>query len=188
MKILKKFLKKVLCTFSPTFRKIATLQTALNHTNDQLINLASQNQENYKTINDSILRILEEIEKNKAQYFTKQDETRIRLNGINEKIAEITEQLDVSSIKNKKKIEPKISIICLIYKSTTFAKAVYESLHKYTPQLNNGEAELIFVANDADEKILEFLKDRKYTYAINNNIFLSEGELFKLGYGKTRIY
>lgn len=76
-----------------------------------------------------------------------------------------------------------ISIICLIYKSTKFAKAVHDSLYKYTPKLLTGEAELLFVANDATDEVITFLKREKYNFVENDNEFLSDEDLFKLGYG-----
>ena len=63
----------------------------------------------------------------------------------------------------------KITIICLIYKSVEYAKFFYENLHKYTPELSNGDAELLFVANDASEDVLNFIKSNNYPYIINNN-------------------
>lgn len=77
-----------------------------------------------------------------------------------------------------------ISIICLVYKSKKLAKAVYDSLYKYTPKLRSGEAELIFVANDPTEELVHFLKTQKYPYIVNVNDRLSDEELFKLGFGK----
>jgi len=76
-----------------------------------------------------------------------------------------------------------ISIICLIYKSTAFAQAVYDSVMKYTPMISNGSAELLFVANDATPQVIEFLKNNKYKYIINNNKVLTDSELFASGYG-----
>lgn len=85
-----------------------------------------------------------------------------------------------------------ISIVCLIYKSTKFAKAVHDSLYKFTPELESGEAELLFVANDATNEVIDFLEKEKYNFVINNNPIFSEKELFKLGYGKpeyiSRVY
>ena len=84
---------------------------------------------------------------------------------------------------SEEKATPLISIICLVYKSTTFAKAVHESLYKYTTKLKTGEAELLFVANDASQNVINYLEKQKYTFVVNNNHHLSEEELFKLGYG-----
>lgn len=75
-----------------------------------------------------------------------------------------------------------ITIICLIYRSTKYAKAVYENLHKYTPMLSTGEAELLFVANDATPEVLKFLKDNNYPHIINNNKVYTDEELLERGY------
>lgn len=76
----------------------------------------------------------------------------------------------------------RISIICLIYKSTKLADLVYESLYKYTPMLHTGEAELIFVANDASDEVIAHLIEKKYNFVINENKVLSKEELFSKGY------
>ena len=34
----------------------------------------------------------------------------------------------------------KVSIICMIYKSIEFAEWVYQSIHKYTPMIEQGDA------------------------------------------------
>lgn len=76
-----------------------------------------------------------------------------------------------------------VSIVCLIYKSKKLAEAVYDSLYKYTPKLKNGEAELLFVANDPTTELVKFLDTQGYPYIINTNEYLSEEALFELGYG-----
>jgi len=84
------------------------------------------------------------------------------------------------------------SIATLIYKSTLFADAVFESIMKYTPYLKNGRAEFFFIANDASEKVLNHLKMKKYPFYEVNNIVYSEDELFSRGIGKpeyiSRVY
>jgi glycosyltransferase involved in cell wall biosynthesis len=75
-----------------------------------------------------------------------------------------------------------ITIVCLIYRSTKYAKAVYENLHKYTPMLSTGEAELLFVANDATPEVLKFLKDNKYPHIVNNNPIYTDEQLLERGY------
>lgn len=86
----------------------------------------------------------------------------------------------------------KISIICLIYKSSEFADWVYNSVEKFTPQLKSWEAEFIFIANNPTEKVVDHLKDKWYTYYINSNPEYSEKELFKSWYSKpsymTKVY
>lgn len=76
----------------------------------------------------------------------------------------------------------KISIVCLIYQSTDYANFVYRNLLKYTPELLTGEAEFYFVANDASEEVLTYLKDNDLPYHINNNPIYTEEELFNMGF------
>jgi len=77
----------------------------------------------------------------------------------------------------------KISIICLIYQSPQFAEFVYNNLMKHTPELSNGEAEFYFVANDATDEVINYLKEKNYPHYINNNIpKYTEQELFKMGF------
>lgn len=63
--------------------------------------------------------------------------------------------------------KPRISIVCLIYKSTEWLKFVYEQVLKYT---DLSDKEFYFVANDANESVLEYL-DQNYIphYVWNNN-------------------
>lgn len=60
----------------------------------------------------------------------------------------------------------KISIACLIYKSTRWLDFVYEQVQKYT-DLNDNE--FYFVANDASEMVLNHLKDKNIPHYIHNN-------------------
>jgi len=53
---------------------------------------------------------------------------------------------------------PKISISSLIFKSPVYADSVWESVHKFTPELHNGEAEFFFIANDPTYELIEHLK------------------------------
>lgn len=76
-----------------------------------------------------------------------------------------------------------VTIVCLIYKSKQLAKAVHDSLYEYTPKLKNGEADLLFVANDPTVDLVDYLKAQKYPYIINVNDHLTDEELFKEGYG-----
>ena len=55
--------------------------------------------------------------------------------------------------------EIKISYVCLIYKSVSWLKFVYNQILKYT---NLNDNEFFFVANDANQDVLDYLK--------NNNI------------------
>lgn len=75
-----------------------------------------------------------------------------------------------------------ISIICLVYKSTQLAEALYESVLAHTPLLQTGKAEFFFVANDPTEEVVEFLKSKNIPHYINKNDHLSEKELFSKGF------
>lgn len=77
----------------------------------------------------------------------------------------------------------KISIISLIYKSTRFADWMWDSIHKYTKEIQSGEAEFFFVANDASDEVKEHLKNKKYKHFINDNKKVTKEDLIKLGYG-----
>ena len=76
----------------------------------------------------------------------------------------------------------KITIVSLIYQSCEYAKSLYSNLLKFTPELENGEAEFYFIANDATDDVLNFLKDNNYPHYINNNKHYTEDELFKMGF------
>jgi hypothetical protein len=76
----------------------------------------------------------------------------------------------------------KISIVCLIYQSVEYASFIYNNLLKYTPELHSGEAEFYFVANDASEEVLNYLQKNNLPHHINNNIFYTKEELFKMGF------
>jgi glycosyltransferase involved in cell wall biosynthesis len=60
----------------------------------------------------------------------------------------------------------KISIACLIYKSTRWLQFVYDQVLKYT---NLSDAEFYFVANDACPKVLSYLKEHNIPHYIHNN-------------------
>ena len=77
----------------------------------------------------------------------------------------------------------KISIICLIYRSTKLADWVYESAYKYTPKLQTGEADFLFVANDPEDYVVRHLVDKGYPFIINRNPHYTEDELFERGFG-----
>jgi GT2 family glycosyltransferase len=84
--------------------------------------------------------------------------------------------------KKRIKIMEKITIISLIYQSVEFAKFQYENILKWTPELQTGEAEFYFIANDATDEVKKFLLDNKYPHYINDNIIISDEESYKLGY------
>lgn len=61
---------------------------------------------------------------------------------------------------------PKYSIACLIYKSVDWLKFVYEQVLKYT---DLSDKEFYFVANDASEDVLNYLRDNYIPHYIFNN-------------------
>lgn len=60
----------------------------------------------------------------------------------------------------------KVSIACLIYKSPRWLQFVYDQVRKYTNLENN---EFYFVANDANDAVLTYLKDQNIPHYIHNN-------------------
>jgi len=76
----------------------------------------------------------------------------------------------------------KISIICLIYQSKQYAECVFNNIQKYTPELETGEAEFYFIANDPTVELRVFLERNSYPFYINNNPSLTEYELFEHGF------
>ncbi len=62
---------------------------------------------------------------------------------------------------------PKFSIVCLIYKNVEWAKFVYEQVLKYTDMVDK---EFFFVANDASNQVLEYLRSNYIPHYIWNNI------------------
>jgi hypothetical protein len=78
---------------------------------------------------------------------------------------------------------PNISIISLIYKSTRFADAVYDSIVKYTPLIEGWQAEFFFVANDADDRVIKHIQGRGIKCVIQNNDRKTDEELFGMGIG-----
>ena len=60
----------------------------------------------------------------------------------------------------------KISIACLIYKSTKWLQFVYDQVIKHT---NMNDNEFYFIANDACPEVLEYLKNNNIPHYIHNN-------------------
>lgn len=60
----------------------------------------------------------------------------------------------------------KVSIACLIYKSTRWLQFVYDQVKKYT-DLN--DKEFYFVANDATQNVLDYLKENNIPHYTHNN-------------------
>lgn len=61
----------------------------------------------------------------------------------------------------------KVSYVCLIYKSVKWLQFVYSQFRKYTT-LKEGD-EFYFVANDACQEVLDYLKENKIPHYIHNN-------------------
>lgn len=66
--------------------------------------------------------------------------------------------------------KPRISIICLIYKSTEWLEFIYNQVKKYT---DLSDKEFFFVANDANNEVLDYLEQNYIPYFVWNN---SEGQ------------
>ena len=64
---------------------------------------------------------------------------------------------------------PKVTVICLIYKSIGYLDFVYKSFNKYTKK-----ASFLFVANDATEKVKNYLKENNLPHLIFENENKSE--------------
>lgn len=60
----------------------------------------------------------------------------------------------------------KISIISLIYKSTKYLQFVYDQVMKHTNML---DCEFYFVANDAEEPVLKYLKEKQIPHYVYQN-------------------
>lgn len=78
----------------------------------------------------------------------------------------------------------KVSIICLIYKSTEFSDWVYESVKEFTPMLLSWEAEFFFVANDPTSEVVKHLESKHYPHYVNVNPVHSEQALYAAWYWK----
>jgi len=64
---------------------------------------------------------------------------------------------------------PKVTVICLIYKSIGYLDFVWKSFNKYTKN-----ADFLFVANDATDKVKKYLKDNNLPHLIFENEDKSE--------------
>ena len=170
------FLKYVFRIINPVYRKLLFIDERLN----RLENIFYPSSEKMIERNNIISSVYELVDKmSKELDFL----NKVRLNSLTEEISEVNINLTKLSKNVNRKKTPLISIICLIYKSTNYAKAVHDSLYKYTPLLRNGKAELLFIANDATREVINFLKKEKYNFVINNNEYITDENLFKNGYG-----
>jgi len=188
---IKKIFRIILIKISPSYKKILALTNKVDllemNLDNIYINTNSQNKNlNKLKENKSVLRSKIEYILKKTRTINKRKDsiTNNKINNIVVKLENLKTKLNPVIVINSKKIKKKtVSIICLVYKSTTFADAVYDSLHKHTPKLTSGEAELLFVANDPTKKVIDHLKKKKYNFVINNNPFLSKEMLYLKGYG-----
>ncbi len=77
-----------------------------------------------------------------------------------------SESLSYVDKLSDKVFRPKYSIACLIYKSVDWLKFAYEQVLKNTDM---GGKEFYFVANDADENVLEYLRNNYIPHYVLNN-------------------
>jgi hypothetical protein len=98
---------------------------------------------------------LDEQIKNNRRYFDNAQLLHVPLN---------TNNYVPKYYKSKKPI--KVSIACLIYKSVRWLKFVKDQVEKFT---NLDENEFYFVANDACDDVLDYLKDNNIHHYIHNN-------------------
>ena len=84
---------------------------------------------------------------------------------------------------DNKKIDKKVTIVCLIYKSIEFSDWVWESAHKYTEELKNGQADFLFVLNNGTDELREHLIKKNYNFVEVFYDIKSDEDLFKLGIG-----
>lgn len=75
-----------------------------------------------------------------------------------------------------------ITIVCLIYQSPEYARFVFDNIHKHTPELLNGKAKFLFVANDPTVAVIDYLSVSDMPYVLNYNHVHTETELFRMGY------
>jgi glycosyltransferase involved in cell wall biosynthesis len=72
--------------------------------------------------------------------------------------------------------------VALIYRSPAYAKFFYQSLVRYTPELKEGSADFLFVANSATRATLKVLKKNNIPHVEFQGEVRSEQELLSLGY------
>lgn len=75
-----------------------------------------------------------------------------------------------------------ITIVALIYNNKHFADFTVNSLERYTPKLHNGEAEFLFVANNATDDVKAHLKEKNYRHFIYDHELFTEEELAEKGF------
>lgn len=63
--------------------------------------------------------------------------------------------------------KPKVTVVCLIFKSVDWLEFAYGELLRLRREFRRGEVELLFVANDPTEKVIDFLREN----AIPHHLF-----------------
>jgi hypothetical protein len=118
-------------------------------------------------------------EKEQLQRCFQEEKERLRAWHFDERCAELGRLRKEGKLTG---MTPAVTVICLVYQSTAYAKCFYESLHRHTPELQSGEARLLFVANDATEEVLTFLRENDYPFVENNNPKQTLADLKQRGY------
>ncbi len=73
--------------------------------------------------------------------------------------------MEMTSLESTPKI-PYVTLVCLIYKGVDWLEFQYGELLKLRNELNVGEVEILFVANDATSEVLEFLTSNNIPHVI----------------------
>lgn len=60
-----------------------------------------------------------------------------------------------------------VTVVCLIYKSTSWLEFAYRQMLKLSRQFPKGSVELLFVANDPSEEVVDFLKDNFVPHVVH---------------------
>ena len=79
-------------------------------------------------------------------------------------------------------MNPRVTIISLIYRSPEYAVGLYKNLLKFTPSILSGETDFYFVANNANYRTIKALKKNKIPFIEFNQPVLSARQHFELGY------
>ena len=75
----------------------------------------------------------------------------------------------------------KISVACLIYRSTAYADAVYRSFWENIREARD-RVDFFFMANDPTPEVVEHLRQKKYKHYVNVNPRRTDAELLAMGY------
>jgi GT2 family glycosyltransferase len=78
---------------------------------------------------------------------------------------------------------PRVSIIALIHSSPNYATSFYKHLLESTPELQTGEAEFFFVANNANLSTKRALRSNSIPHVEFQRRVLTEAEQVELGFG-----